>query len=148
MAELEVVELCAADTHPLRLAVLRADTPSDVVVFDGDDNPDTLHLGIRRGDEIVAVSTWIPNPHDGEPAVQLRGMATANNLQGHGLGALLLDAGCERARAIAPVVWARARDTAIDFYRRHGFTVEGPGFIDATTALPHHIIVRRLAPEG
>jgi GNAT superfamily N-acetyltransferase len=144
VAELEVVELRAAETYPLRFAVLRAGTPSDVVTFDGDEGDGTVHLGVRRGDEIVAVSTWIPNPRDGEPAVQLRGMATAQDHQGQGLGTLLLEAGCERARAIAPLVWARARDTALDFYLRHGFSVDGPGFVDATTALPHHIIVRRL----
>lgn len=144
MAEPEVVELRAADTYELRFAVLRADTPSDIVTFDGDDLPDTLHLGVRCGNELVAVSTWIPHAYKGEPAVQLRGMATAMHVQGQGLGAMLLEAGCEHARGVAPVVWARARDTALDFYLRHGFTVDGEGFVDATTALPHHIIVRRL----
>ena len=145
MADLQIVVLDAAQTHPLRLTVLRDGTPSTAVTFDGDDLPGTLHLGLRRGDELVAVSTWIPNPHHGEAAVQLRGMATAPHLQGLGFGAALLEEGCERARAIASLVWARARDTALPFYLHHGFSIEGDGFVDATTALPHHVIVRRLS---
>jgi len=144
VAEPEVVELDAAETHPLRLAVLRTGTPSNVVTFDGDDRPGTVHLGVRDGDTIVAVSTWIPTTYEGEPAVQLRGMATAEHRRGGGLGALLLEAGCERAATVAPLVWARARDAALDFYRHHGFTVVGDGFVDDTTGLAHHLIIRRL----
>lgn len=144
MTDLTVVELTAEETHPLRLEVLRGDTPSKSVSFAEDDAPGTVHLGVRVGDALVAISTWIPRPHHDEPAVQLRGMAIAPDLQGRGVGAMLLEAGCERAAAIAPLVWARARDTALAFYLRHGFVVEGDGFIDEHTAKPHHLITRRL----
>jgi GNAT superfamily N-acetyltransferase len=139
-----VVELTADETHPLRLAVLRADTPNREVVFAEDDIAGTVHLGVRDANGVVAISTWIPRPYHDEPAVQLRGMATAPDLQGHGIGALLLESGCTRAATVAPLVWARARDTALDFYVRHGFTVDGDGFIDEHTGKPHHVIVRRV----
>ena len=144
MAELTIVELTADETHPLRLSVLRGDTPSSSVTFDEDDWPGTFHLGVRAGDSLVAISTWIPRPYHDEPAVQLRGMATAPDLQGRGVGALLLESGCERTSAIAPLVWARARDTALPFYLSHDFVVDGNGFIDEHTAKPHHFITRRL----
>jgi GNAT superfamily N-acetyltransferase len=144
MAELTVVELTAEATHPLRLAVLRGDTPTKSVAFAEDDWPGTFHLGVRDGEALVAISTWIPRRHHDEPATQLRGMATAPDLQGRGVGALLLESGCERAGSVAPLVWARARDTALPFYLRHGFVVEGDGFIDEHTAKPHHVITRRL----
>ena len=141
----EVVELTPAETHPLRLAVLRFDTPTKDVVFPEDDLPGTLHLGLRKNGELVAVSSWVPRAHSGQPAVQLRGMATARPQQGTGLGAVLLDAGCQRHRDIGvALVWARARDAALAFYLRHGFAVEGEGFIDAATQLPHHLVVRPL----
>jgi GNAT superfamily N-acetyltransferase len=138
-----VVELTAEQTHPLRLDVLRADTPSRAVVFTEDGWPGTLHLGVREGDDIVAISTWIPRQFGDEPAVQLRGMATAAHIRGRGLGSLLLAAGCERAASMAPLVWARARDTALGFYLHHGFSIEGAGFVDEQTQKPHHIILRR-----
>ena len=144
MAEYTVAELTAEETYPLRLAVLRNDTPSSDVTFAEDDVPGTVHLGVREGDQVVAISTWIPRPYDGEPAVQVRGMATALHVRGQGVGALLVEAGCERAALIAPLVWARARDTALPFYLRHGFTVVGDGFIDESTGKPHHLITRRL----
>jgi GNAT superfamily N-acetyltransferase len=145
MPDYTVVELTADETHPLRLAVLRDDTPSRIVTFAEDDWPGTVHLGVRDAGAIVAISTWIPRPHHDEAAVQLRGMATAVQMQGRGLGAILLAAGCERATKVASLVWARARDTALNFYVRNGFTVEGDGFIDEQTQKPHHLIVRRLA---
>ncbi len=144
MPDYAVIELTAHETHPLRLAVLRADTPSRIVSFAEDDWPGTVHLGVRHAGVIVGVSTWIPRQHHDEPAVQLRGMATALHMQGQGVGAMLLETGCERARTVTPLVWARARDAALDFYVGHGFTVEGDGFIDEQTQKPHHLIVRRL----
>lgn len=143
---IEVVEITALDTHPLRLAVLRKDTPTKEVVFAEDDWPGSWHLGLRRDGELVGTSSWVPREHDGRPGVQLRGMATAEALQGTGLGGVLLEAGCDLARTKGfPLVWARARDAALAFYLRHGFEVEGDGFIDQTTQLPHHLVVRSLA---
>jgi predicted GNAT family N-acyltransferase len=145
MAELAVVEITAEETHDLRLQVLRNDTPTAIVTFPEDDLPGTFHLGVRdAGGNLVAISTWIPRPFHDQPAVQLRGMATSPHVRGQGAGAILLDAGCTRAAATAPVVWARARDTALDFYLHHGFVVDGEGFIDDQTLKPHHVIVRRL----
>jgi GNAT superfamily N-acetyltransferase len=143
----EVVEISAVDTHPVRLAVLRADTPTKDVVFPGDDEPGVVHLGVRLDGELVATSTWIPRsaPDGTAPAVQLRGMATRQHLQGTGIGAALIAAGCAHARSLgAVVVWANARDRALAFYEREGFVVHGDGFVDAATQLPHHVVIRRL----
>lgn len=145
MGDFAVVEITADETHELRLAVLRNDTPNAIVTFPEDDLPGTLHLGVRdQDDHIIAISTWVVRPFHNEPAVQLRGMATAPHVQGQGAGAMLLEAGCGRAAATALLVWARARDTALAFYLSHGFDVEGEGFIDEQTRKPHHFIIRRL----
>ena len=152
IAEFIVSEITAADTQPLRRAVLRDGRPDAVVEFPEDGAAGAFHLGARLGPggPIVAVSTWVPRqlPDDLEHrAIQLRGMATATSLQGTGLGALLLHAGCERAaQGGAELVWARARDAALNFYERHGFSVVGDGFIDGTTQLAHHLVVCHLHP--
>ena len=141
-----IIELAAEQTHPLRLAVLRFDTVTKDVVFPEDTWPGARHLGMLVDNELVAVSTWVPRPHHDQPAVQLRGMATSRAAQGHGHGGALLEGGCERmAAAGTTLVWARARDAALEFYLRHGFEVAGDGFIDQNTQLPHHLIVRSLA---
>ena len=141
----EVVEISATDTHALRLSVLRFDTPTKEVVFPEDELPGSWHLGARLDGELVGTSSWVPRDHEGRPAVQLRGMATARHLQGIGLGGVLLERGCELAAERGfPLVWARARDAALAFYQRHGFEVVGAGFVDQATQLPHHLVVRRL----
>jgi GNAT superfamily N-acetyltransferase len=142
----EVVLLASHETHDLRLAVLRFDTPTKEVRFAEDDWPGAWHLGLRADGVTVATSSWVPRPHDDiVDAVQLRGMATARHLQGTGLGGILLEAGCEEAlRRGHSLVWARARDAALTFYERHGFVVEGDGFIDGPTQLPHHLVTRPL----
>lgn len=146
----QVVELTTQQTYPLRLAVLRRDTPTDDVSFAEDDHPGARHLGVVDSDgTLIGTSTWIPRPLATQPdvaATQLRGMATAHSHQGTGVGGVLLAAGCAAAAASgARLVWANARDAALAFYTRHGFQVVGSGFIDATTQLPHHVVVRHLA---
>lgn len=141
----EFVDLTAAETHPLRMAVLRHDTPTKEVSFAEDTLPGTVHLGASVDGEVVAVSTWVPKALDGEAGVQLRGMATAHHLQGTGIGGALVEEGCRRMAAAGHrLVWARARDAALAFYLRHDFVVRGDGFVDEATQLPHHLVVRRL----
>jgi predicted GNAT family N-acyltransferase len=129
--------------RPLRLDVLRHGMANQTVDFDGDDAPTTLHLAaFDRHDRVVATSTWLDRPSpSGEPGVQLRGMATRRTLQGTGLGARLLTAGIDEARRRgAALVWANARDAALEFYSANGFRVVGEGFVESVTQLPHHVV--------
>lgn len=146
---MRVEQIAATATHALRRRVLRDDDPARSVVFDADDDSGTFHLGVIDDDgRVVAVSTWLPRPAEHAPgaiAMQLRGMATLPELQGRGVGSMLFEAGVRRcAEQGVDVVWARARDTALRFYERHGCHITGDGFVDATTGLPHHVIVRDL----
>jgi GNAT superfamily N-acetyltransferase len=144
----DLVELRAEQTHPLRRSVLRDSTPSDDVVFEGDDLDSTVHLGAEVDGALVAISTWVSRPYPDRPGdigFQLRGMATEPGHRGKGLGAVLLEAGIERCRtAGASVVWARARDAALPFYIRYGFVTVGLGYVDLTTGLPHHDVIREI----
>jgi GNAT superfamily N-acetyltransferase len=136
--------IAAADTHPLRLSVLRDNSPTAVLVFDGDDQPNTFHLGAFHGDELVGIATFVPRPclntPDAKRAVQLRGMAVSTTLQSSGVGRVLLSAAIDRLRADdVEVLWANARDAALGFYQgRLGMTVGNDAFVDATTGLAHH----------
>ena len=140
-----VREISTEQVQPIRLAVLRADTPTRETRFAEDDWPGCVHLGAFDGDTLIATSTWIPREittRPGVPAVQLRGMATLQSHPSRGVGSALIATGLERARAGgAMLVWANARDAAMAFYEREGFRIEGDGFVDATTQLPHHVVV-------
>jgi GNAT superfamily N-acetyltransferase len=153
-----VVELDADATHDLRRRVLRVGTPSTEVIWEDDTAEGTVHLGVvdTTGADgkrhVLAISTWIERAHPDRPArrgVQLRGMATDPAWAGRGLGALLLRTGIVRQRAAGvELVWARARDTALDFYLRHGFEVFGRGYVDLTTGLAHHDVIAEIAEPG
>ena len=97
-----MIDLRPQDTHALRRTILRDGTASDAVVFDGDELPTTLHLGVLLDGEIVAISTWLRRDHPDHTdraGVQLRGMATAPGHRGTGISAELLAAGVARCRA-------------------------------------------------
>ena len=141
----EVVTLPTADILDLRVRVLRKGTPFTHANYPEDSYADVVNFCIVRNDNPVATSTWFTKECPelpGAKAVQLKGMAVDDELQGSGLGALLINRGLEHARSVgASLVWARARDSALYFYERRGFVVRGDGFMDEPTAMPHHIVV-------
>ena len=108
-----------------------------------------MHLGIFDAHEnLIGTSTWVINPWQEDStaqAIQLRGMAVAKNRQSAGLGAMLLTAGVIHAEKLkAKYIWAKARDSALNFYLRHDFSVVGDGFTEGTTQMPHHLVVRKI----
>lgn len=136
------------DIHELRVRVLRKGTPATHANYPEDQYDDVVHLAIRVDGDVVATSTWFSKECPelpGQSAVQLKGMAVDDSLQTTGFGRALIDAGISLAKERgATLVWARARDTAVGFYEKCGFTVIGEGFIDEPTAMPHHIVVRTI----
>ena len=147
--KLEVVELQTSETYELRTAVLRDNTPTSDPKYAEDSNPGTVHLGIFDEDKnLIGTSTWVVNPWQEDStahAIQLRGMAVAKNRQSVGLGAMLLTAGVIHAKKLkAKYIWAKARDSALNFYLRHDFSVVGDGFTEGTTQMPHHLVVRKI----
>ena len=143
-----VSQVALADIMQLRVAVLRKGTPATDCNYPEDSFPDVVHLAIIHEGTAVATSTWFMKECPEKPgitAMQLKGMAVADHLQGEGLGALLIDARIELAmKRGATITWARARDCAMGFYVRLGFVSTGDGFIDGPTAMPHHFVVRAL----
>ncbi|MGH9177769.1 MAG: GNAT family N-acetyltransferase [Acidimicrobiales bacterium] len=139
-----VVELEAEATHDLRRRVLRDHVPGADVVNPEDDQPGVVHLGVVDGEgRVAAVATVSPEPtarRPGRRAARLRSMAVHPDQQGQGLGTQLLAALVARARQDGyQVLWANGRDTALAFYRRHGWEVVGDGF--ESVGLPHHVVL-------
>jgi predicted GNAT family N-acyltransferase len=145
----EVAEIQTAETYILRTAVLRDNTPTSDPRYAEDSKPGTVHLGIFDEDKnLIGTSTWVLNPWQEDStaqAIQLRGMAVAKNRQSAGLGTMLLTAGVIHAEKLkAKYIWAKARDSALNFYLRHDFLVVGDGFTEGTTQMPHHLVVRKI----
>ena len=110
----------------------------------GDDNPNAIHLAALDDDgAVVATCLILPRPYPKRPdepnAWQLRGMATIESMRSQGLGAQLVDRAVNEVKKLsAHIVWCEARNAAMAFYARNGFTVDGDEFLHAETGIPHH----------
>ncbi len=75
--------------------------------------------------------------------IKLRQMAVQNNLQGKGIGASMMSFAETVARDRGyKKLMMHARDTAIGFYEKFGFKVNGDGFIEVN--VPHHVMEKKL----
>lgn len=123
-------------THPIRAAVLRPQGDPGDVVFEGDDDAETLHLGASVDGALVAVGRIAPDG-DRPGAWRVRGMAVVPEVRGTGIGTALLAALLAHADAAgADLVWCNARIRARTLYERAGFVVVTDVF-DITGIGPH-----------
>ncbi len=139
----------AAAVMPLRSEVLRAGQPREAAEFAGDDQPDTLHLAVFDGADIVGVASVLREVLPAMPSAdawRIRGMASAPDMRGRGIGSALL-ASCERhAREQgATLLWCNARVRARSLYERAGMTVLGEPFDIKPIGL-HYLLCKELSP--
>lgn len=85
----------------------------------------------------------------GDETRQLRQVAVEPAVHGSGVGSALvreLEQAAEEQGASQIVL--NARDTAIPFYERLGYTAEGDTFISELTGIPHRFMRKRLPSSG
>jgi len=160
---LNVLSIAAADTRPLRAAILRPHHPAEESVYPFDDHPDSRHFGAFIDDRLVGTATVLhqsaidePAPASdltdppwlGDGAWRLRGMTVVEECRGQGIGERLFGAVIDHARSRrGTCLWFNARDAAIGFYRRLG--CEGVG---GSCDLPGHgsylFMWRRIGPAS
>jgi len=101
------------------------------------------HFGAFEGRRLVACVVARPL---GPGVVQLRQMAVEEDRRGRGVGRLLLDfAEAELAGSGFTEAVLHARETAVGFYEKAGYAVEGEPFEEVT--LPHRLMRKRLTPR-
>lgn len=136
-----------AEILALRQEELRPGLPPEDARFDGDDEPATRHVGafLDETRENVACASFMARPWQGDPAYQLRGMATRAELVRRGLGTALLRFAEPLLRTSGTrLLWCNARVGALGFYERLGWTVTSEEF-DIPGVGPHRRLVRRVA---
>jgi predicted GNAT family N-acyltransferase len=118
--------------RPLGLRLSPADTG-------GEENQ--FHFGLfGPGDALLACLLAVPV--DGRSA-RFRQMAVRADQQGRGLGRQLLLAAEDDLSACGRRTFTlHARATAIGFYARLGYRLEGPGFTEV--GIPHRLMVKEL----
>jgi GNAT superfamily N-acetyltransferase len=110
--------------------VLRSGGDAASVVWPGDDDPRTGHVLV---DGLAAGSVM---PQD-DGSWRVRGMATAPEARGRGLGARVLEQLLAHARAHgATLIWCYARPAAMSLYERAGFVAVGDPWDDPALG-PH-----------
>jgi GNAT superfamily N-acetyltransferase len=136
-----VRRISTAECIPLRSKVLRPFHPLEDCAYPQD--PHAVHFGCFEGDELLSIVTAHPEENQLFPAAgqwRIRGMATEPAFQGKGAGGAaliaLLEWGMEEG---VPLFWCNAREKAIPFYERHGFTVASELF-DIKGIGPHKIM--------
>jgi GNAT superfamily N-acetyltransferase len=100
----------------------------------------SFHLGCFDGATLVGTLVLTPlNP----ATMKMRLVAVAGDFQGRGVGTALVTFAEQFAsdRGFNHIT-ANARDTAVPFYRKLGYSVEGDAFIQVL--IPHFAISKRL----
>ena len=121
---MNIRKISADDTLQLRRDVLYPNESLDAVKVDHD--ADGLHFGVfDQGQLVTVVSLFL-----GRDTAQFRKLATAPAAQGKGFGkailAYLVDI-CKKEKI--KLLWCNARDTAVTFYDRLGYTTKGDYFV-------------------
>jgi GNAT superfamily N-acetyltransferase len=150
--DLGVVTICRAtlaDIVDLRHRVLRFGLPREAAIFDGDDRATSRHFAAFYTDRVVTCATFHENQWQGEPAWQLRGMATEEAFRSKGVGRALLafaESALRRERPEICRLWANARVPAARFYQSLGWEIASEIF-DIPTAGPHYRMTKPLTTE-
>ena len=116
---------------PLGLALTTGDLAQD---------PDCFHLGGFEDSRLLAV--LLLQPLDAR-TIKMKQVAVARERQRTGVGSQLIAYAEEfaRQRGYGGMV-AHARRTALDFYRRLGYSVSGGEFVEVT--IPHSLVTKTL----
>lgn len=124
----------------LREAVLRAPLGLTLSAEELAVEPQCQHFGAFDGEALVATLLLITL--DAE-TVKMRQVAVDPSRQGNGIGAGLVRFAEAAARALGfRQLVANARGTAVPFYQRLGYTVEGDPFLEQT--IPHQRVSKAL----
>lgn len=124
-----VEQALPAVTIPLIHKVLRPHQAWAEVVRIGA-TPGAVGLAAYLDDRVVGTAILSPETFPGDPdragTWRLRGMATAPELQGQGVGSRVLRTAVDLvASSGGTLIWCNARVSALGFYQRAGFTATG-----------------------
>lgn len=135
------------DILPIRNEILREGKLTlDQCRFQGDDNPESFHLGYFEGEQLVSIASFHRQSY-GEfvgTGYQLRGMATLKAYQGKGWGTQLINFAIVYLRGQkVNYVWCNARKVAVSFYGNLGFEIVSPEF-DIPGIGPHYAMYLKI----
>lgn len=146
---IEIKEVSAAAVRPMRQAVLRPSQKVEEMLWPRDLDPETKHFAAFDGPKIVGIVTAYRSAPPEDPNLtaswQFRGMATAPEVRGAGVGKRLIEQCVETSvREGSKLLWCDARISAMGFYEKLGFEAVGEPF-EKPHAGPHWRMYRWLS---
>jgi GNAT superfamily N-acetyltransferase len=157
--QITVRKISQEATRLLRQQLLRQGVPLEQLMYTGDMEIDTLHIGAFAQGEQVGIATVMcqpPNISVGVPPIhpdpdnswawRLRGMAVTEDMRRAGVGAMMLKACIGYAASQdGAFIWCDARILAADFYRSNGFQAIGKQYTVPNVG-PHYFMQRNIVP--
>lgn len=130
---MEIKKISSSATYPVRHEVLRKGKPIETCQFKGDDDENTVHFGLYQKEQLIGIISIFKEPSilfSEKNQLQIRGMAVLEEFQGKGFGAELVKAAenyCINQNV--DLIWFNAREKAIPFYKKLGYTSIGDSFL-------------------
>jgi ribosomal protein S18 acetylase RimI-like enzyme len=145
MIEIRIIP--SKETYPVRQAVLRKGESVSTCIFDGDDLFTTIHLGLYLRKEICGIISIYENKNVNFTHIkqfQIRGMAILEKHQNQGFGQeLILKAEATISLKKAHIIWFNARESAVPFYKKLGYSIIDKPFIIGNIGT-HYVMYKQL----
>lgn len=128
-------QLCDLRNKELRLPLGLVLSEQDVF---GEENQ--FHFGVFSDEKAIACTIMVPKNED---VLKMRQVCTAHEYQGKGIGSQLLVFIEDWARDKGySKIECHARQTAVNFYKRHNYQIEGEIFEEV--GIPHYFMTKTL----
>lgn len=144
---MEIKKISSVETYPVRHEVLRKGKPIETCIFKGDDNEQTIHLGLFLDVQLVGIISVFKeqnNLFSETNQFQIRGMAVLEEFQGKGLGTKLVkEAEKQCINLNANVIWFNARENAVPFYEKLDYKIIGDSFLIPEVGI-HFVMYKKI----
>lgn len=142
-----IKEITAQETFIIRQPILRQEKPLEACAFEGDNLETTHHFGLFENSNLTGIISLFlkTNPIFAENLqAQIRGMAILEMYQKKGFGEALVKH-CEDycTSNQFDLIWFNARATAIGFYKKMGYKINGTLF-DIPEIGNHYLMYKKI----
>tara|TARA_B100001250_G_scaffold89532_1_gene74271 strand:+ start:344 stop:787 length:444 start_codon:yes stop_codon:yes gene_type:complete len=130
---MKIRSITAKETFIVRHPVLRPGKPLEECVFEFDNNPSSIHLGLEIEGSIISVLSALPIQCEDFPllnGMRLRGIATLEEYQKKGFGTHLMNEIEKRLLKLKEfkLLWLNARINSSGFYQKLEYKTVGGYF--------------------
>jgi predicted GNAT family N-acyltransferase len=141
-----IKKIPAKETYFVRSKVLRKGKPIESCSFEGDDLETTIHFGLYEDENCVGIVSIFQNKNDNfdeNMQFQIRGMAVLEAYQNKGFGQQLIQECDEHLKLETNhLIWLNARENAVSFYSKMGYSTVGQPFEIAEIGL-HYCMIKK-----